>query len=135
MSGLMTMAYRDHTKHFRELRNAFRNDSQSSGADSNTDYTTTPLVLNNNLNNNATSLRIPIEQISPVWNETLQSMDNEMLKIEQQMAMLKEYHSSRSRILFESDTSAELDANIQETTMAITSVMLPLLNDVFLHCS
>merc|ERR1712083_613384 len=49
--------------------------------------------------------------LPPIWMELLESIDADILSIERQIGMLKEYHSQRQRIVFENESSAQYDAD------------------------
>lgn len=112
--------YRDLTKRFQEKRRQFRSDTlPAEVSQSNSNNGRLPLI--------GTQLRDPapsivIADLPPVWMELLESVDADILKIQRQIGMLKEYHSQRQRVMFEDETSAEHDINIQETTRSITAL-------------
>jgi len=117
--------YRDLTKRFLEKRGRFRSQtlggtgvSRSCSGDSGG-----PLLvpISKDIHSEPTGT-IGVGELPPVWMELLESVDVDILKIQRQIGMLKEYHSQRQRVMFEDDQSAEHDINIQETTRSITAL-------------
>lgn len=110
--------YRERTNQFRKLRNSFINTPYipsteiSIGSDKS-------LLPNNGPNSSDINL---IVSITPSWIQIVESIDDNLNKIEQQIGLLKEYHSLRQRIIFDDDKADEYDINIQETTYSITSL-------------
>jgi len=117
--------YRDLTKRFLEKRGRFRSQtlggtgvSRSCSGDSGGPLL---VLISEDIHSEPTGT-IGVGELPPVWMELLESVDVDILKIQRQIGMLKEYHSQRQRVMFEDDQSAEHDINIQETTRSITAL-------------
>eukprot|EP01083_Nonionella_stella_P235281 827479_1 len=114
--------YRDLTKRFKQIRSGFKSDYIHGAEKSNSRESGKSLLLHvdNTSNLKDTGNRHLTSGLPPIWMELLESIDDDVLKIERQIGMLKEYHSQRQRVMFEDEKTAEIDANIQETTRSIT---------------
>lgn len=116
--------YRDLTKKFREKRSHFKSDyviSVHERSHSNSHNSgKSALLPNEDTQSSLQDTRGGLIDLPPIWMELLESVDADILSIERQIGMLKEYHSQRQRIVFENEASAQYDADIQETTRNIT---------------
>ncbi|ETO24332.1 hypothetical protein RFI_12825 [Reticulomyxa filosa] len=121
MSSEYRPSYRDLTKRYMHLRDSFRpvgipmnEDNQSH----NQNQKLLPLSVHESSSHE--SQGEGLHSLPPVWVETLEAIDYDLQKIEQQINLLQTYHSKRLRISF--DETKEQDAQIQETTRSITSL-------------
>eukprot|EP01084_Bolivina_argentea_P203455 347496_1 len=113
--------YRDLTKRFKQIRNGYKSDYIHGAEKSASHESGKSLLLNMDNTSNRKDTGNTIKAgLPPIWMELLESVDDDILKIQHQIGSLKEYHTQRKRVMFEDAKSAEYDANIQETTRSIT---------------
>jgi len=111
--------YRERTDKFRKLRNSFINTQYIASTEISTESDKS--LLPKHQINAASDINLIIS-VPPRWIEIVESIDDNLNKIEQQIGLLKEYHSLRQRVIFDDDKADEYDINIQETTYSITSL-------------
>ena len=127
------MAYRDLTKRYTQLRKAFRPLAIPIGPDlgSTQDHllSPSPQTLDARRARRSREEEEGGEEedtgtyrksLPPLWADTLDSIDHDINKIENQIKLLQSYHRRRLRISF--DDTLTQDRQIQETTRAVTTV-------------
>jgi len=112
--------YRERTDKFRKLRNSYRERIQYIASTEISRESDKSLLPKHQIN--ASSDINLIISVTPSWIEIVESIDDNLNKIEEQIGLLKEYHSLRQRVIFDDDKADEYDINIQETTYSITSL-------------
>merc|ERR1719410_1560246 len=122
---MVTPSYRDLTKRFNQLRHGYKSDYVHATEKSASRESGKSLLLNmddtSNMKDTPPNIGIG-DGLPPGWMETLTQIDLDIGKITEQIQQLKHDHSRRQRVVFEDEKSAEIDAEIQETTRSITTL-------------
>jgi len=114
------MAFRDLTKRFLELRKGHRPLGSLQSNDQGSREQKMTLLGDDALELSDTAA---IQNaLPPVWMELLDTIDLDVKSIEQQMGLLRSYHSKRLRIVLDDSAAGEQDQQIQETTKSITEL-------------
>jgi len=114
------MAFRDLTKRFLELRKGYRPLGPVQSMDQGSREQKMTLLGDDALELN--DMNMIQNTLPPIWMELLDSIDLDVKNIEQQIGLLRSYHSKRMRNVLDDTAAAEQEQQIQETTKSVTEL-------------